>query len=115
MYASSQIKKKQLSANPTGNHEQFEPVIQQVEDTIKETAALLLAINTSVHELNQPMTILLNLSELLLAEAEANSQMAADLSTMVEQTRRMSEIVRGINRLVYYQIDSCGARKNESI
>lgn len=107
MHTSPQIKQKQFLANPTGNSEHFEPVIQQIEDKIKETAALLLTINSSVHELNQPMTILLNLSELLLAEAEANSQMAADLSTMVEQTRRMSEIVRGINRLVYYQTNSC--------
>jgi hypothetical protein len=40
MYASPQIKKKQLSVNSNGNCEQFEPVIQQVEDKIKETAAL---------------------------------------------------------------------------
>jgi signal transduction histidine kinase len=106
MQTSPQIKKKQFSENPTDNFEHFEPVIQQIEAEIRETAALLLAIHTGVHELNQPMNVLLNLNELLLAEVEADSPLVADLRTMVEQTRRMAEIVRGINRLIYYQTNS---------
>jgi signal transduction histidine kinase len=83
--------------------EQFEQTMEQVEDKIKETAALLLTINTCVLELNQPMTVILNMGELVLSEVGPDHPLAADLTTIVGQARRMSEIVKGINRLAYYE------------
>ncbi|MBN1993190.1 MAG: hypothetical protein JW953_10840 [Anaerolineae bacterium] len=71
-----------------------------------EAEALLTLIDASVHELNQPMTVILGLSELLLAQTDPKSPAAADLSIIVQEMQRMNEVVRGLKLLSHYQTRS---------
>ena len=72
-------------------------------DPYAEAEALLMVIDTSVHELNQPLTVILGLSELLLAQFDSTSAEAEDLNIIVKEMRRMNEIVNGLKLLSHYQ------------
>jgi signal transduction histidine kinase len=70
--------------------------------SVDETEALLLLVETSVHELNQPATVVLGLSEHLLSQVEQETPLAKDLEIIVKQIRRVNEVVRGLNMLTHY-------------
>jgi len=70
---------------------------------IQEAEALLLVIDTSARELSRPLDIVLGLSNSLLSQVDSGSPLATDLVTIVEQIRRMNEIVSGINHLAHYK------------
>ena len=72
---------------------------QQIENTTNGEEALLQVIDAGVHELNQPMRAILCWSTLLLSETEPDSPLARDLGIIVEEAKRMSEVVRGLNLL----------------
>jgi signal transduction histidine kinase len=76
---------------------------KQPAPVTREEEALLLVIDASVHDLNQPMTVILGLSELLLSQVEPDSPFAEDLSTIVEEARRMGETIRGLSLLTHYE------------
>jgi signal transduction histidine kinase len=77
---------------------------QQTKSSTEDAEALLLLIEASVDELNQPLTVVLVLSELLLSQADANTPLGKDLNIIVKEIRRMSEVVRGLNLLTHYPI-----------
>jgi signal transduction histidine kinase len=64
--------------------------------------ALMIVLDTGAQELNQPLARVLHLTEKLLAQADPASPQAADLKTIVQETRRMHEIVRGLKLLARY-------------
>jgi signal transduction histidine kinase len=95
-----------LLAKQSINQKEVEHTMQQIHSNSTETEALLLVIGTSVHELNQPMTVVLGLSELLLSEADPGSPLATDLDTITKEIRHMNEILRGLSLLAHYQTPS---------
>lgn len=97
---SPQLFKQQFQ---NGKTPPLDQVMQQLEDTANNANALLLVVDISVHELYQPLTVALGLSELLLAQSEPHSPQAEDLKIIVKEIRRMSEIVRGLKLLTHYQ------------
>ena len=72
---------------------------RQFDGDIKEMEALLAVVNLAIHEMSQPVTVVLGLSELLLAKVNRNDPIVTDLTTIYKQVNRMSEIIKGIHRL----------------
>jgi hypothetical protein len=68
-----------------------------------EEEALLLVIDTGIRQLNEPLTSVLNLSELLLTQAGPASPLAEDLRHLQEESQRIKEIVRGLQLLTEYK------------
>ncbi len=99
----------QLNTEPTllekqnGNHTYLDQAIQPSPNAAAEIEALLLLIETSVDELNQPMTVVLGLSELLLSHAASDTPLSKDLNIIAKEIRRMNEVLRGLNLLTHYQ------------
>jgi signal transduction histidine kinase len=83
--------------------QQFEQILKQAESKTEETEALLLLIDTIAHKLDPPMNAVMDCSEFLLSRVDPCSPLASDLKVIVEQTRYINEIVRGINYLTDYQ------------
>ncbi len=79
-------------------------VLWEAENIVKEVTALLAVIDLTIHELNDPMTVILGISELLRSQIDPDSPLAADFGTISQQINRMSEIVRGINQLNEHKI-----------
>ncbi len=50
------------------------------------------------------MTIIMGMSELLLAQVESGSPLIVDLNTLVREVKRMGEMVEGITGLTSYEI-----------
>ena len=67
---------------------------------IAELELLCSAIQQQVQDLNQPLTVILGLSELLLARVEADSPLATDLSVLVKQVDRISQTIATVNGLI---------------
>jgi signal transduction histidine kinase len=84
------------------NEKQLAQALQQAEDKIREAEALLLMIDTVSGELKQPLTVLLGVSHLLLAKVDQNDPIATDLSTIVKQVKRITEIINGVDHLTQY-------------
>ena len=101
MYEPQFINKTFLSQHQNGSTKQVELSMSQFETSSQEAEALLMVIEASVHELNQPLTVVLGLSELLLSQAEPDTPQAEDLSIIVSEMRRMNEIVRGLKILAH--------------
>jgi signal transduction histidine kinase len=75
-------------------------VDQQLERMVAELELLCSAIQRHIQDLNQPLTVILGLSELLLAGVEADSPLATDLRVMVKQAGRMSQTINVVNDLI---------------
>jgi len=90
----------QLIKRTSQNYKQVTPPLPESN---QEEEALLLVINASIHELNQPLTVVMGLTELLLGQAEPGSALAADLAIIVKETQRIHEIIRGLKLLGHYQ------------
>ncbi len=73
---------------------------QRTAAIIAELELLCSAIQQQVQDLNQPLTVILGLSELLLARFEADNPLAADLRVMVKQAGRMSQTINIANDLI---------------
>ena len=84
------------------NKQQAEPTHQPDKDRISEAEALLLTLATIVGELKQPLTVILGLSDLLLAQVEPEDPLATDLTTIAKQANRMGEIINGVDYLTQY-------------
>ena len=77
------------------NH--IDPNIQQAEYKIKEAEAILHFVDSVVGEVKQPLTVLLGLSDMLLAKVEQDDPIAKDLEIITRQAQRINEIVRGLD------------------
>ncbi len=77
---------------------------QQAESKLREAEALLAVIELSARELNEPMTVIMGLSQLILPHVDSNSLIGTDLAVIIKQVERMNEIVKGINYLANYDI-----------
>ena len=77
----------------------IQQALPQAENKTIKAEALLLTVNTVISELNQPLTVILGLSELLLAQIDRTDPIATDLVIISKQVNRMSEIIKGVNRL----------------
>lgn len=75
---------------------------QQLVKAEQEAAVIALA-GATAHELNQPMTVLLGLSELLRQELDPDSPLAQDLQIIVKNIRRMSTIVNNLGKITRYE------------
>jgi len=64
-----------------------------IEDRVAALEASCLAIRRLAHELNQPLTAVLGNAELLSMEVDG-SEMAESVGRIVNESRRMSEIVQ---------------------
>ena len=73
---------------------------------MEEAEALLLLLETSVYKLNQPLAVVLGLSEHLLSQTEQETPLAKDLEIIVKELRRVNEVVRGLNLLTQYETNS---------
>jgi signal transduction histidine kinase len=67
-----------------------------------ESEAILCLVETIFGELSQPMTVVLGLSDLLLAKVDQDDPLAGDLTTLLRQANRISEIAEGINYVIRY-------------
>ncbi|MBN1217750.1 MAG: hypothetical protein JXM69_02385 [Anaerolineae bacterium] len=94
----------------TNENRKLEQTRLAIDNPTTEAEALLMVIDTSVHEMNQPMTVILGLSELLLAQFDPASAEAEDLTIIVREMRRMNEIVNGLKLLSHYQPTSRNGR-----
>ena len=74
--------------------------------SMEEAEALLLLLETSVYQLNQPMAVILGLSEHLLSQTEQETPLAKDLEIIVKELRHVNEVVRGLNLLTQYETNS---------
>jgi signal transduction histidine kinase len=86
--------------------QQFRQVLKQAESKTEENEALLLLIDTIADKLDSPMSAVMDCSELLLSRVDPCSPLAGDLKVIVEQTRYINEIIRGINYLTDYEAAS---------
>ena len=75
-------------------------------NSMEEAEALLLLLETSVYQLNQPMAVILGLSEHLLSQTEQETPLAKDLEIIVKELRHVNEVVRGLNLLTQYETNS---------
>jgi signal transduction histidine kinase len=91
-----------------GNHKQAQQTLLQAEDKVREAEALLMVIDSALGELKQPLTVILGLSDLLLARMDQNDSTAADLRTIAEQVKRISEIIKGVDYLTRYNSTQSG-------
>jgi signal transduction histidine kinase len=69
----------------------------------REEETLLLVIDASAHTLNRPMEVVLGLSNSLLSQIDPDSSLADDLTTIIHEVERMSEVVKGLNLLAHYE------------
>ena len=99
MYASQSIKRTKYLEQ---RHPPFKPVTptSPSEEILPAEEALLLVLGAGVQQLNRPLEVVLNLSEALLAQADPSSPLAADLGKIIKETRRMSEITRGLRLIL---------------
>jgi len=70
--------------------------------SFEEIEAILVLMETMVGELNQPLTVISGLSELLIAEHGPNSRFTADLLIVQRQTRRIKETLAGVKYITRY-------------
>jgi signal transduction histidine kinase len=90
--------------NRNGNNITRQPA--PATTSMEEAEALLLLLETSVVKLNQPMAVVLGLSEHLLSQTEQETPLAKDLEIMVKELRHVNEVVRGLNLLTQYETNS---------
>ncbi len=83
--------------------QQVQLILEQAESKTEENEALLLLIDTIADKLDSPMNVVMDSSELLLSRVDPCSPLASDLKVIVEQTRYINEIIRGINYLTDYE------------
>ncbi len=79
---------------------------QSADDVAREVATLMLVIDASAHALRQPMDEVLRLSNKLQPQIGPDSPLADDLTTIVQEVRRMNEIAKGLNLLTNYEKNS---------
>lgn len=70
--------------------------------SFEEIEAILILMETMVGELNQPLTVISGLSELLIAEHGPNGRFTADLLVVQRQTRRIEETLAGVRYVTRY-------------
>lgn len=99
MYTSQNIKRTKYLGQ---RHPPFKPVAPTPpsEEILPAEEALLLVLGAGVQQLDRPLEAVLNLSEALLAQADPSSSLAADLDKIIKETRRMSEITRGLRLIL---------------
>jgi signal transduction histidine kinase len=104
MFNPKTINKIDYSKNRNGR----KSIEQSIPDAnvTEEAEALLLLLETSVGELNQPMAVVLGLSEHLLSQTEQESPLAKDLEIIVKELRHVNEVLRGLNLLTQYESNS---------
>ena len=76
---------------------QIDPNVQQAEYKIKEAEALLLFVDSVFGEVKQPLTVLLGLSDMLLANVAQDDPIAKDLEIITRQAQRINEIMHGLD------------------
>ncbi len=84
------------------NHKEPDDYRPAIPPTSQTEEALMIVLDTGAQELNHPLARVLHLAEKLLAQTDADSPQAADLKTIVQETRRMHEIIRGLKLLARY-------------
>src|SRR5512136_909111 len=84
------------------NHKESGDYSPTVPPASQSEEALMIVLDTGAQELNQPLARVLYLAEKMLTQTDPNSPQAADLKTIVQETRRMHEIVRGLKLLARY-------------
>ena len=77
---------------------------QLVESEKQATLAVL--AGTTAHELNQPLTTIMGLVELLMLRTGSDEQLTGQLDKVYQETERMSAIVRRIGRITRFSTTS---------
>ncbi len=99
MHESQLIKKTDLLKQRNGSYNKLEQTLLQVGSIIKELEALLPIIDLNTYELNELMTVIIGLSELLVFPVDPSSPLATDLAAIAKQTKLINDIITGTNRL----------------
>jgi hypothetical protein len=84
--------------------------LKQRSRNIKQMEALLFIIEADIHRLDQPMTILMGLSDLLLSKVDPDNFLTKDLVEIIQQIKQMDQIIKGLKHLINYHATS---RTNE--
>jgi signal transduction histidine kinase len=93
---------KQISVSKNGTFK-VPPASSPAATTNEDAEALMVLLETSVHQLNQPLAVILGLSEHLLSQAEQETALAKDLEIIVKEMRRVNEVIQGLKLLTQYQ------------
>ena len=86
--------------------EQVYQALRRAEVKVREADTLLLAVNTIIGELKQPITVISGLSvlsDLLLTEVDRDDPITPDLIAIENQVNRMRETVKNIDDLTRYK------------
>lgn len=73
---------------------------QQRRELVTQLGEISSLIEQNVRDLTQPMTVILDLNNLMLPQIEPGSKLAADLMSVTKQIKRLSQIVDEVNELV---------------
>ena len=80
--------------------------MKQRSRNIKQMEALLFIIEADIHRLDQPMTILMGLSDLLLSKVDPDNFLTKDLVEITKQIKQMDQIIKGLKHLINYHATS---------
>lgn len=75
-------------------------ISQQRRELVAQLGTISSLIEQNVRDLTQPLTIILDLNDLILPQIEPSSKLAADLVSVTKQINRLSQIVEEVNELV---------------
>lgn len=73
---------------------------QQRRELVTQLGEISSLIEQNVRDLTQPMTVILDLNNLILRQIEPGSKLATDLMSVTKQIKRLSQIVDEVNDLV---------------
>jgi propanediol dehydratase small subunit len=90
-----------LSANHRTDDQPITPEItQQRRELVTQLGETSFLIEQNVRDLTQPMSVILDLNNVILPQIEPGSKLAADLLDVTKQIKRLSHIVNEVNNLV---------------
>lgn len=72
----------------------------QRRELVTQLGQISSRIEQNVRDLTQPMTVILDLNNVILPQTEPGSKLAADLMSVIKQINRLSQIIDEINDLV---------------
>ena len=84
----------------------MEQRLQAVQDELRnrERQSILAELaGAAAHELNQPLTSIIGYSELLCRQLPAQGSLAQAATIIINQAKRMAEIVRRIGKITRYE------------
>ena len=96
--------------------QEMEARLAQAQEKLAETEKQALVAElagTTAHELNQPLTSLLGLSEVLRRGLESEHPLRATVEAVMREAERIAEIVRKLGRITRYETKAyVGGAKN---